>query len=269
MKICALIATYGRPTLLANGLACFEAQSHPDRACIIVDDSGTMGDKRFFRFADSGRFARSWRFYYNPNRFPTLTKKYNWMLAEALRQWPETKAVVIQDDDDVYGPEWLSSHAAALEGHEWSHPRQVYSLHHPPAVNGVPGLESSTGRFWASAAVRVSLLQRLGGFIETARPTFDQENLAAWQREGGDPGRPDDFERPQYVYGWGRSNHVSGQMGHADWYERQRPMESVAAPVKITPEMDEQTKIIYRELWGVENPSPPAPQAETGQRAGG
>lgn len=257
--------TYGRPHLVANALACFLAQDHPDKHLLILDDAGQLA-------AGGGP---NWEVVSGPARYPSLTAKYNAMLEVAgllaiPGQWPLASpcwdAVALMDDDDIYGPQWLSSHAAALAGLErWSHPRQVLSTYRGIAQSPTePGREPSGGRFWAAAAVRVDLLARLGGFREIARPTFDQEHLALWQQTAGDPGRPDELvltnaagemrlAGPQYCYGWGRApRHVSLEMGDREnWYRNYASQVKVAvdAPINLKPRMDEQTVAVYRACW--------------------
>lgn len=241
MLIVSLIATFGRSQLLSNALACFESQDYSERRCLALDDSGFVGEAAGDR----------WILQATGERHSSLPEKYNAMLAESLRRWPGAEAVAIQDDDDLFGPQWLSGHAAALENCNWSHPREVWSLHSPPASASGPGRELSAGRFWSAAAVRVSLLRRCGGFVGDSRATFDQENLAAWQAYGGSPGRPDDFAAPQFCYGWGRSNHCSARMGSPDWYSGHRMMDSGQVG-KIGPSMDDTTRLFYEQLASLE-----------------
>ena len=242
MKILCLMPTYGRPHLVESAIAMFLAQDHPaaDRKLLILDDAGQL---------PSGN-GNGWTVISTPERFPSLMAKYQAMMA--AEGWPvrfEWDAVALMDDDDIYGPRWLSSHAQALEKSTWSHPRQVWSLHRPPAKSSTePGLEPSGGRFWASAAIRADLLQETGGFHEITRATFDQEHLALWRSVGGEPGRPDKFAPPQYVYGWGRSNHVSGKMGSADWYERHSLQAKVASIDLVCPRFDAQSQDVLGRL---------------------
>ena len=263
MKFLCLMPTYGRPRMVENAIAMFEAQDYAteDRKLFILDDAGQL--------PAGGR--NGWSVISTAERFPSLMAKYQAMMA--AEGWPDHfawDAVALMDDDDIYGPQWLSSHAAALgDGrfwnppapaphwmnaagwirNRWSHPRQVWSLHRPPAKSPTePGLEPSGGRFWASAAVRADLLQETGGFHDITRATFDQEHMALWKSAGGEPGRPDDFATPQYVYGWGRSNHVSGKMGSADWYERHSLQAKVSSIDLICPQFDAQSREIFGRL---------------------
>lgn len=102
-----------------------------------------------------------WQLWSNPDRFPTLPAKYNELLLLAGDDW---NAAVVWDDDDIYLPHHLSSHAKALESRARSHPRQVWSRH-----CGRPQLESAAGRFLGSQAIRRDFLEQFGGWIQTPR----------------------------------------------------------------------------------------------------
>lgn len=260
MRILCLLPTYNRPQLVANAIACFRAQDYPEqnRQLLILDDAGQLATHH----------AGSWDIVSTATRYPSLTAKYNGMLAldrtfggeRWLFPCGETDAVALMDDDDIYGPQWLSSHAKALTTHRWSHPREVWTTYRGIARSPTePGREPAGGRFWAAAAVRVDLLRELGGFQEITRPTFDQEHLRLWQEHGGDPGRPDALPPhsalPQYCYGWGRApRHVSLEMpDRQNWYAnyatRLGPLPA-AEPLTLDPAFDEQTRAIYRHCWG-------------------
>ena len=244
MRFLCLCPTYLRPHLAANALACFDAQDYPAdlRRLLIYDDAGQLANSS----------GPTWDVISKPERCPSLTSKYNAMLAAT--SWPYD-AVALMDDDDIYGPHWLSCHARALGTARWSHPRTVWSLYRPIAKSDTePGQEPSGGRFWAAAAIRGDLLEELRGFAEITRPTFDQEHLQLWQYRGGEPGRPDAFASPQYVYGWGRApRHVSSEMGDkVRWYDNyaaKLQFRSCATPQLIQPRMDQQTKAIYAACW--------------------
>jgi hypothetical protein len=276
LNIACLTATYGRPALAANVIACFLAQSHPakNRRLLILDDAAQICGE-----------GEGWKVWSTAGRYPTLPAKYNALLSLLADWWPEWEAVAIWDDDDVFGPESLSSHAEAMTQRRqdswveagvlcdewrpalWSHPLQVRSLYGTDRPRGAtPIIEPSGGRFWSASAVRRTLLERMGGFIQTGRCDHDQQHLAAWQRLGGAPGRPDAFAPPQYVYGWGRSNHCSGRGGEADWYTGHRKMDT-ALVGQIIPVMDEETRRIYAQLWTPLEPytgTTPAPPGNGG-----
>jgi hypothetical protein len=170
---------------------------------------------------------------------PTLIAKYA-VLDAADADWAD--AFIIWDDDDIYLPWHLAAHATVLQDAQWSHPKMVWSLY-----GGSPKLELAAGRFWASAAVRRDLHRRVQGFIPSARADFDQGRLSAWREHGGEPGRP---EPPSYVYGWGRSKHVSWMMTSPDdthWYSRHKMTESGRVE-RLVPKMDAQTLAIYEAL---------------------
>lgn len=274
LNIACLTATYGRPTLVANTIACFLAQTHPavNRRLLILDDAGQIRPQ----------VGCGWRIWSSFSKYLTLPAKYATMLGLLYDWWPEWDAVAIWDDDDIFGPDALSSHNLALTARKqeswvdagthcdewktayWSHPLQVWSLYGTDRANGArPIKEPSGGRFWSASAVRGTLLERMGGFIQTDRVDHDQQHLWAWQRHGGEPGRPDYFVAPQYVYGWGRANHCSGRGGEADWYTGQTKMESHLVET-VTPAMDEETRRIYGQLWTPIATTTPPPLGTTG-----
>ncbi|MDP6717960.1 MAG: hypothetical protein QGF59_04885 [Pirellulaceae bacterium] len=86
-------------------------------------------------------------------------------------------------------------------------------------------IESAAGRFHGSLAIRTDLVDQLGGWIDTRRVDFDQQQIAACQDLAGDPGRPDAELPPSYIFRWGDTgeSHCQGLMtgpANEDWYER-------------------------------------------------
>jgi hypothetical protein len=103
MKISCLMPTYGRPTLVQNAIACFEAQDYPAdrRRLLILDDAGQIAPHH----------SEGWSVWSMPLRMETLTAKYA-KLGELDEGW--AYVYVIWDDDDIYLPWHLSAHAIAL-----------------------------------------------------------------------------------------------------------------------------------------------------------
>lgn len=260
MNIVCLTATYGRPHLVANTVAMFYAQDYPaeNRRLLILDDAGQIYGH-----------GPDWQVFSVPDRFPRLVDKYASMLGMLADWWPQWEAVAIMDDDDIFGPQWLSSHAAALESREhrhwqttegcydesrqrqWSHPARVLSLYGVNVLAGQPPVnEPSAGRFWASAAISRPLLERTGGFQSSDSTAFDQAHLALWQREAGDPGRPDAFAGPHFVYGWGRARfHDSGLQRPAEGWQPLSQLEDPRRGIEIVPQMDATTRLLYDTIW--------------------
>jgi hypothetical protein len=223
--------TYGRPTLVQNAIACFLAQDYPAdrRRLLIFDDAGQIAPQS----------GEGWTVWSTSVRAKTLAAKYV-ELNRLDAGWAD--AFVIWDDDDIYLPWHLSAHAAALQKAQWSHPVEIWSL-----AGGTPTLARTGGGYWASSAVRVELLNSVGGFVQSERADFDQANLRAWRDHGGAPGRP---ERPSFVYGWGRSKHVSSLMispDNKEWYSKHKIGESRRVE-RITPAMDAQTQDLYKRI---------------------
>ena len=193
LKITALAPTFGRSRrLLANSLACFEAQTYPaDR-------------RRLFIFADDGDTPEScgdgWKLVQRAGgRSPNLGAKYNEMVA--ADDWAD--AFVVWDTDDVYLPQHVEAIAAALESAPWAHPEFVWSTY----ANGPnqPGLEGARGRFHGSLAVRRDALESVGGWVDTRRADFDQLMLSRLTDAFGPPVDPSP-NRPTYVFRWADTN---------------------------------------------------------------
>lgn len=222
MKILCICPTYGRPQLVRNALACFLAQSHPDKFLVIVDDAGQIAEQR----------GDNWAVLPLPERSPSLPLKY----AAAVEAFPEFDAVSIWDDDDIYLPWHLEAANAALEaGAGIAKPYTVLSLY-----TGKITPESGRGRFWASAVVFRKHLERRGGFINTPRADFDQMHLKAW-------GLPVDIECG-FVFRWGSTKHPHAQgfiasPDDAGWYERFPMHDKTPVPV-LVPQMDAETALV-------------------------
>lgn len=234
MNILCLAPTYGRPrALLENTLACFERQTHPasQRRLMLLDDGGNVAPQ----------VGESWRLISAAERYPSLPAKYNAMLAEAAEWWPEWEGVCVWDDDDLYLPHHVEANARAMEDHRWSHPAEAFSTY--VATDEEPLLrENALGRFHGALAIRRDLLEEIGGWIETDRADFDQQQIAACYGLGGDPGRPDAERGPSYVFRWNDTGapHAQYQMVSADfeeWYARNR-QERLEPIAGLVPRLD-------------------------------
>jgi hypothetical protein len=236
MKILCLVPTYGRrQSLLNNSLACFAAQDHEDKHLLIYDDLGTLKDCKI-----AGCFESPVTILSNPDRCSSVGEKYNVMLREWHDSWFDYDAVAVWDDDDIYLPNHLSTHAAILQDHGWSKPSSIISAYHEP-----PAIESARGRFHGSIAVRRDLLMK-APWIDTTRATFDQEYLSLLQTHT-EPGDPCTIAPPQYVYRWqtSKSGHCSGLMGSSDWYAKYQP-DSREPISSLWPQQDADTERILQ-----------------------
>lgn len=239
MTLCVLIPTYGRTaTLIANALACFEAQTYVDAYAFVLDDEPWWHEQE----------GRRWSLVRAAERAPDLGSKYNWMVRHARAHWHDwtgerrrPDGYVVWDDDDLYLPWHLSCVAEALSTRMWAHPGAVWSTY-----AGSPQIEQATGRFHGALAVRDAAAE----WVETRRATFDQEMLAKLQARYGTPGRPDDYGPPSYVFRWADtgSHHVQGYMragSDETWYDtyaaairERRTMRGEVPPLLLTPQFD-------------------------------
>jgi hypothetical protein len=234
MRLLCLMPTFGRrQSLLNNSLACFAAQDHEDKHLLIYDDLGTLDETK----VDLPNVT----IMSTPHRSSSVGNKYNVMVAFADKVLGiEFDAVAVIDDDDIYLPSHLSTHASILQNHGWSKPSSIISAYHEP-----PAIESARGRFHGSIAVRRDLLIK-APWIDTTRATFDQEYLSLLVTHEA-PGDPCNIAPPQYVYRWQTSQggHCSGLMGSSDWYAKYQP-DSRKPIDRLWPQHDADTERILQ-----------------------
>jgi len=243
VRILCLCPTYGRPRLLANAIACFEAQDYQDAQLLVLDDLGQIEPQR----------GERWEVLSTPNRYPSLPAKYNAMLECWARRGEGYDAVAVWDDDDIYLPWHLSASAAALsDGAPSAKPSAVWSGYRPPGAQGEgPWREHATGRFHGSLAISRARLESLGGWIKTKRADFDQQQIAACL-PAVDTLKHSPHELPGYVFRWGSTGtpHCQGLMSspdNEDWYERYQPADRRRVNV-LRQAMDPETQSIYSKI---------------------
>jgi len=113
MKITAITMTCNRPKLLSRLIRCFERQTHPDRELVILDDLGQYEHQSGDR----------WHLLSIPRRFRSLGEKRNAVAALAS---PDSEAIALWDDDDLYLDDALEAVDEALQRGPWLQPRQAY-----------------------------------------------------------------------------------------------------------------------------------------------
>lgn len=241
LNIACLCATYGRPHLVANQIATFLGQSYGahNRRLLILDDGNQLRGE-----------GEGWKVVSVKERFTSMPEKYTAMLALLDDWWPEWDAVAIMDDDDIYGPDWLKTHAEVLQTTAWSHPSTVFSLYgidikskQPPVV------EPTENRFWAAAAITKAALLSANAFFSNPNKTFDVDYLHNWRQSYGSPGDPSKNTKSQYCYGYGRSNHDSAtQISNTVWQPTIGKLDNIQT-VHLRPNMDEDTKYLWDTLW--------------------
>ena len=224
--VSCLCPTYRRPKLLENSIACFLAQDYPadHREMIVLDDAGELQNQT----------GEGWQIISIARRFRSLPEKFN-----ALAGLARGEILVVWEDDDIYLPHHISSHATAMDGHLWSKPSKVLSDY-----TGEIREEDATGRFHASIAMTRQAFIQCGGWPLTLRGDFDQQLLARLATTGT-PADPCSVEPPGYIFRWGSTQAYHGQAlmrGPEDeeWYER-IPSRALTAPHTPIPELDDQS----------------------------
>lgn len=237
MHVTALCPTFRHPTLLANSLACWNAQDYDPakRRLIILDDDPTFETQS----------GENWHLLALPRRCRSISEKYNIMLA----MLEETDIVLVWEDDDHYLSDYVSKHVAALQQCEYSKPSRVLSDY-----TGKLAEENADGRFHSSIGFRRSLIRRIGGWPNTKRADFDQQLMAALRREANCIADPWSTGRIPFVYRWhSGAAHCQSTMdrGPADeswWVRGEQAYAKVPFVGKLESAMDEQTKAVFRQL---------------------
>jgi glycosyltransferase involved in cell wall biosynthesis len=214
VKFLCLCAIYNhRQELTESLLQMWLDQTHKDSVLVFIDDRPP--EMSLERHGGIVGGLENVHIFYN-SRYPNLMAKYTAGIEFAAAKGIEWDAVCVMDDDDSYLPRYLEIHNSwLLHTKGLSYPSHVFSTYGQALRT-----EEAGGRFWASAAYRRDLFEKIGGFGDSARADFDQDMLKrAFAHSNGEWSLI-----PQYVYHWelSASGHVSGLMkGIADtsWYQ--------------------------------------------------
>ena len=115
-KLSVCCCTFNRPQRLGELIHSWLIQTYPmeKRELVILDDAGQYGDLR----------GEGWQIVSFPRRFASLGEKRNACVSLTR---PESKIIVVADDDDIYLPHWLECHARNFEhGAEWSFADSIF-----------------------------------------------------------------------------------------------------------------------------------------------
>ena len=148
------------------------------------------------------------RYEWFSTRFPSMPTKYNEMLKAA-----KGDVLVVWDDDDEYTPWHILAHVKTLEQSHFSKPSRVKSDYPGYIIE-----EDAAGRFHGSIAFTRELCDKIGGWPESDRETFDQEMISAL-------GKPVDTlsndPRISYTFKWHTGHyHMQHAMGKPGWYDK-------------------------------------------------
>jgi len=235
----AVCCTYRRPELLANAVACFEAQTYPNRRLLILDDGHTLTNQEGDRWAVVSLSHRV---------IEGLWFKRNLCAKYLVERFPEVDALCCWDDDDVFLPNHLERMAQSLEVNDFTACSAVHSTYQQPF--GRVMTESGFGRFESSWGYRRELFEMVRGWpADNEHPAndqlFGQRMEAAMDRNRGDS-TPDGV--PTYVYRWHGGN-CSAHMGRDDWYRGQEQRLNDDRYVgELEPRFDAETLAIFKQL---------------------
>lgn len=168
--VCCLCPTYRRkPELLANAIACFEAQTYPlsRRFLIVLDDAGEIAPTH----------GDGWQIVSVPDRYPTLPEKYNALVQQA----EGADILAVWEDSTTYLPWHLMAIVASMA---------------PRTHHGVFRDEYVDGPVWAQSGVSLAFRRETFAMIDGWTGWTE---LAAQLRGFGPPGDPCDNYPPSYV----------------------------------------------------------------------
>ena len=227
--IYALCATYRHPELLATTLAHWNEQDYPadQRRLLILDDAQTFENQE----------GENWQLISHPERFPTLSEKYNHLLAMVPC---DDDGVLILDDDNTLFPSYVSRHAEALKHGDFSIPKWVFS-----DASGKAQVIDCNHFYHSVVGASRDLMCRIGGWPETRRADFDHQILRSLHSHAKKLVEPWTVPADiQYMYRW-HTGHAHGQHAHLAgpgdnfWYDR---CKDIYAPVtyvgKLVPKID-------------------------------
>ena len=226
--VSCLCPTYGRPSLLANALACYLAQDYPAdrRELIILDDAG-----QYVPTTGSG-----WELISLSRRFRSLPEKYN-----ALAGLANGDVLAVWEDDDIYLPWHISAHVRALStGLGYSKPSKVQFYTHERLQT-----DSAAGRFHASIAFRRKWLDRVPGWPLTLRGDFDQQLMSRLSRLAP-VADPLETHPPSYVFRWESTGDYHGSAlmvspEDEEWYGLVADEVETVARIQLQPVFDQHT----------------------------
>lgn len=244
--ISVLCATFRRPLLMRNALACYLAQDYPSEKSelLILDDGGDLVGK------DEGL----WRVYASASRFPSTASKYQFLAQKARGD-----LIVIWDDDDIYLPWHLSCHVQAMrvgcdggwDRHvAWSKPSEVGFWPHSAEQMTFLG---AAGRFHGATGLTSALLRQVGGWPRTKRADWSLQFLAMLKGVASPRDTLHCNPCPSYVYRWHSPGmiHASTAMSSPEdvtWYQKHGERLAKIEPadaVLLVPEFDAETSRIY------------------------
>lgn len=222
-KITVCCSTYRRPELLARLIHSFEQQDYQDREMLILDDSGelqeTCGDR--------------WRIMSQPNRFPTLGAKRNYLASIAGEN---TDAIVPWDDDDIAAPWALSAIAQGLYRADLVRPSEVL-------IAGRGGRMERHQTFWREDRLdkafhpawgfTVGAFRAVGGYPDDVSHGEDLRLAQRFRDAGVSEADPLEFGHlPYYVYAPWKNEHFGWtHKNYETWSDKLRPAAATVAPV--------------------------------------
>jgi hypothetical protein len=240
MFLTAICPTFRHPKLLANTLAMWNLQTYPadQRKLLILDDGDTFDNQQ----------GDNWVLLSTKNRLPALSMKCNTLLSLALKS---TDAIMVWDDDDIYMPSYVETHAKTLEHHDLSKTLRVLTDCGP---GNTIKEEDSGGRFHSSLGFTKELILRVGGWKPTKRADFDLQLIDRLTEQARSWGKWEGVSPIPYVYRWNTGHaHCQWTMTTPEdetWYDKgEEAYVKVPRVGTLVPKLDDHTAQVLKEWY--------------------
>lgn len=241
MKIVAICPTYRRKHLIPNVLAMWESQDYQgDRHLIICEDGG-----EFIHLPYSVRSGENWTIHCLPERCKTLGSKFATTASMAIASG--ATHIVLFEDDDVYGPGYLSAHAQAFNRGEFSQPTWCYA--NDSVGRGKWHKTDAKGRHHGAWGFSVSLYSQVGGYNSQQNCGFDinlgnrmssvSKTVPTW----------DEGDKCHYLYRWFTASKNGSAFGDRIVESQDQKASPWSIDNPIVPGFDAETLGYYREFW--------------------
>lgn len=235
--IICLCASYKRPQLLKNAVACFNAQTYANKYLLVLDTADQFESE--LKQTDSGIIHIKSQ----AERPKGLSATYNYMVNELIQK-DQFDIFAVWDDDDVYFPDHLENMTQVYTGEaQYFTQPYIYSNYQQP--KGTVFKESAEGRFHGCWGYTRKLWEDLNGYPDIDSLDFDfRMGQACIQKVSK---TYYSIETPSYVYRWGNGIYHISQHGLGGYNKLWETLESFPAPFQgpLLPEFDEETKTLY------------------------
>lgn len=247
--VMAICPTYNRPGCIANVLAMWGQQTYGNCNLLIYDDAN-----QYVPQADESHIVISVE-----NRHPTLGAKFATAIELGIQRARhlgvdlKSLCFAMFEDDDVYFPHYIESHARTLARESWSSPRRL--LANDGVGKGRWHTTDGQRRHHGAWAFSLNAYVLAGGYSSEDSWGFDLKFGARLAGAVGEPVATDAAGKgPICLYRWMTASKNGSGMGEAAMMSSQPNYEGPKIRVP-DPEFDAETADYYSEFGNIAMPS--------------